>query len=343
MSSARQKSRYRGAYSLKTIAVAMVLLAALLLPQTASGEVAAVLIDLPWRSQVDGQPDQRENAGLAGLGMVLAAYGQDWSTARLREEIDLMTGIAHVPADSLSLMALAGAHGLRATPLANARRLRTQLAAGRPALLFLGRGTNPDRARWVVAVGYTAENQLLYDDPAWPMPRFGQHRILAVDEEKTWQTAGTVGFWLERDPIITTPAPPTNAVAPATGDANPDWWLKIEAYADWFGVDPFFVAAVLLEESGGNPAAVGDQGHSVGLMQLHDQGVGSGLLDLRYDPLLNIWYGAQTLAEGIRLYGDPTLAYARYYNPGGDAAAARVMARYRALVALAGSTTPAQP
>lgn len=37
------------------------------------------------------------------------------------------------------------------------------------------------------------------------------------------------------------------------------------------------VLAVILQESGGDPDAIGDDGHSVGLMQLHDRGEGSGM------------------------------------------------------------------
>lgn len=40
-------------------------------------------------------------------------------------------------------------------------------------------------------------------------------------------------------------------------------------------------------ESGLNPNAVGDQGHSVGLFQLHDQGMGYGMGNSRYDPRTN--------------------------------------------------------
>lgn len=45
------------------------------------------------------------------------------------------------------------------------------------------------------------------------------------------------------------------------------------------------VVAGALVESGGNTDAVGDNGHSVGLWQMHDQGLGSGLsYEQRSDP-----------------------------------------------------------
>jgi hypothetical protein len=323
--------------ALRALVTAAITLA-ILLPGTTSAEVATVLIDLPWRSQVDGQPDQRANSGPAALGMVLAAYGQEWSTGSLRQELDAFGGTAHSTASSASLLALARVHGLKATLLPDPHELWPLLTAGRPALLLLDTANGPARDRWVVAVGYSTTNQLLYDDPAWPVAGLGQNRVMTPAEQAAWRAGGGVGFWLERDGLVS-PLPSTPSAAPAAPAASPGWWHMIEAYADWFGIDPFFVAAVLLVESGGNPAAVGDQGHSVGLMQLHDAGVGRGLFELRYDPLLNIWYGAQALAEGMRLYGDPSLAYSRYYNPGGDNAARQVMARYRALQALA-ETSP---
>jgi hypothetical protein len=37
------------------------------------------------------------------------------------------------------------------------------------------------------------------------------------------------------------------------------------------------VLATIYCESGGNPKAVGDAGHSIGLLQMHDQGSGAGM------------------------------------------------------------------
>lgn len=45
--------------------------------------------------------------------------------------------------------------------------------------------------------------------------------------------------------------------------------------------------ATAFTESGLNPNAVGDNGHSVGLFQLHDQGMGYGMGDSRYDARTN--------------------------------------------------------
>lgn len=309
-------------------------------PAPTAAEVAAVLLDVPWRTQIDGHPDQRGNAGLACLSMVLAAYAQDSSIAELRAAHDLQEGRQHSPVTLASLARLANANGLQAQPVRSSGEVRLALEAGRPVLLSLGPSTPPQASeRWVVAVGYTARGGFIYDDPAWPVAEYGQQRVLTTAEDADWlgQGATAASLWLGAP----RPSTPRSTAAPTDiADGSPEWWHRIEVFADWFGVDPFFVAAVALAESGGDPGAVGDQGHSVGLMQLHDGGFGAGLYDLRYDALLNLWHGTKALAEGMRVYSDPALAYARYYNPGGYAQAESVMAKYRWLRALVATPAP---
>ena len=51
-------------------------------------------------------------------------------------------------------------------------------------------------------------------------------------------------------------------------------------------IDRIMVAAALTE-SGGNPHAIGDDGHSAGLWQMHDRGLGAGMtLEQRMDPVI---------------------------------------------------------
>ncbi len=55
-----------------------------------------------------------------------------------------------------------------------------------------------------------------------------------------------------------------------------------------YGVDPVTAVADMLVESGGNNKAIGDNGHSVGLFQLNDQGEGIGMsVAERQDPTRN--------------------------------------------------------
>jgi len=92
-----------------------------------------------------------------------------------------------------------------------------------------------------------------------------------------------------------------------------------------YNVPPLFLKAVMLSESAGRPDAVGDQGHSVGLFQLHDQGYGTGMGDTRFDPETNADRGARGLAEAWHA-GDKAgfsgehavrAAYNYSFNPGG--------------------------
>ena len=99
----------------------------------------------------------------------------------------------------------------------------------------------------------------------------------------------------------------------------------IERLGESFQVPAAFLGAVMMAESGGNPNAVGDNGASVGLFQLHERGLGKGLGDLRLDPELNASIGARGLAEGWHagvergLSGEELVraAYDHSFNPGG--------------------------
>jgi len=65
------------------------------------------------------------------------------------------------------------------------------------------------------------------------------------------------------------------------------------------GIAPALALAMAEMESGLNPNAVGDDGHSVGLYQLHDQGMGAGMGDSRYDPRINAVTALGVLAARI--------------------------------------------
>ena len=92
-----------------------------------------------------------------------------------------------------------------------------------------------------------------------------------------------------------------------------------------FDVPENFITAVMLAESGGDPNAVGDSGHSVGLFQLHDRGMGAGMGDDRYNPEKNARVGVAGLAgswhTGVArgLTGEDLVrfAYDDKFNPGG--------------------------
>ena len=74
------------------------------------------------------------------------------------------------------------------------------------------------------------------------------------------------------------------------------------------GVDPNIVKAIIVEESGGNPNAVGDNGESIGLMQIqpkhHKKRMEElGIVSL-FDPQENVIVGCNILAELYDKYGN---------------------------------------
>lgn len=74
------------------------------------------------------------------------------------------------------------------------------------------------------------------------------------------------------------------------------------------GVDPNIVKAIIMEESGGNPNAVGDGGESIGLMQIqpkhHQKRMEElGIVSL-FDPQENVILGCSILSDLYDKYGN---------------------------------------
>lgn len=74
------------------------------------------------------------------------------------------------------------------------------------------------------------------------------------------------------------------------------------------GVDPNIVKAIIKEESGGNPNAVGDNGESIGLMQIqpkhHQKRMEElGIVSL-FDPQENVILGCSILSDLYDKYGN---------------------------------------
>jgi soluble lytic murein transglycosylase-like protein len=73
------------------------------------------------------------------------------------------------------------------------------------------------------------------------------------------------------------------------------------------------LAALVQWESGWNPNAVGDQGHSRGLGQLHDQGAGADLTPGQaFDPETNLRRSAQYLRGALDRFGSDRAALSAY-------------------------------
>lgn len=93
----------------------------------------------------------------------------------------------------------------------------------------------------------------------------------------------------------------------------------IEETAESYGISPKLVKAIIEVESGGDQNAVGDDGNSLGLMQIqpryHAQRLKEG--ESLLDPKVNVKVGCEILSELIAKYGtlDEVLTV---YNAGCD-------------------------
>lgn len=114
--------------------------------------------------------------------------------------------------------------------------------------------------------------------------------------------------------------PPTPAQADAanTAAANDPNTVKsiIIRVANELGVDPQLALAIAQQESGFDPNSIGDNGHSVGLFQLNDQGEGAGMtVAQRQDPETNARIALTQVAAVAKAHPD--------WSPGQIAAAAQ--------------------
>lgn len=93
----------------------------------------------------------------------------------------------------------------------------------------------------------------------------------------------------------------------------------IEETADSYGISPKLIKAIIEVESGGDANAVGDNGNSLGLMQIqlryHAQRLKEG--ESLLDPKVNVRVGCEILSEIMDKYGtlDEALTV---YNAGHD-------------------------
>lgn len=98
------------------------------------------------------------------------------------------------------------------------------------------------------------------------------------------------------------------------GPAGGRWDAQILEASRQTGVDPALIAAVMQQESGGNPSARSPVG-ALGLMQLMP-GTAQGLGVNPADPHQNIMGGARYLAQQLRTFGGSPILAAAAYNAG---------------------------
>jgi len=136
-----------------------------------------------------------------------------------------------------------------------------------------------------------------------------------------------------RQPAEESPAISTQcSLSPSYPDSILQWCGLIEQYAGEHGLEPSLVAAVMLQESGGDPNAYSKSG-AVGLMQVMPKdGLAASFMCVNgpcfasrpsmeelFDPEFNVAYGVRMLAgliqrhgsvrEALRAYGPMNMGY----------------------------------
>ncbi len=118
-------------------------------------------------------------------------------------------------------------------------------------------------------------------------------------------------------PAVVEEAPSGCALPSSYPDNIQQWCQPITQYSAYYGLDPKLIAAVMLQESGGNPDAYSKSG-AVGLMQVMPRdGLASEFMcangpcfsarpsmDELFDPQFNIDFGIMMLSGLISKFGD---------------------------------------
>lgn len=127
------------------------------------------------------------------------------------------------------------------------------------------------------------------------------------------ENAARLGQPLPPDPFVQ-PRP-----APALSKAQIWQLLQRIAREEDVWDSRFVLAAMVEKESGWRTDAVGDGGHSVGLLQLHDQGLGAGMtVEERMDPETNLRRACRAHRGYLNEFGTVEAAVAAH-NAGGPA------------------------
>lgn len=123
---------------------------------------------------------------------------------------------------------------------------------------------------------------------------------------------------IESEPPSVVEEPPTGCTLPSSyPEKILQWCQPITQYSAYYGLDPKLIAAVMLQESGGDPDAYSKSG-AVGLMQVMPRdGLASEFMcangpcfsarpsmDELFDPQFNIDFGIMMLSGLISKFGD---------------------------------------
>jgi hypothetical protein len=117
----------------------------------------------------------------------------------------------------------------------------------------------------------------------------GEDTVVAA-EGRNWRRVVGPADGFAADEFLTPEPLNGRGESPATGStrrgvlSTDELFALVRHHGAGEGLDVIVVGAALTE-SGGNTEAVGDNGHSIGLWQMHDQGLGAGMTrEQRHDP-----------------------------------------------------------
>ena len=125
-----------------------------------------------------------------------------------------------------------------------------------------------------------------------------------------------------------------HALSSIWGPSIQRWSAYIAALSNFYGLDPDFIAAVILEESNGDPLVVSRVG-AVGLMGIMPTGPGLEWrppADALENPSTNLRWGVAILAEIVRQSGGDLYAALAAYSGGWSQAERGVPRKYAASV-----------
>jgi len=138
--------------------------------------------------------------------------------------------------------------------------------------------------------------------------------IKRFDLEAERKRRPTGPFWQDSDklageikearekPVEPRPDQKPATPAPSKEDQLLQWYDIAAEYGRMYEVPPEITLSLIAAESRGNSKAVGDDGHSVGLFQLHDKGVGYGYsVEERYEPKLQFELMMPLIAEYYKI------------------------------------------
>jgi hypothetical protein len=214
-------------------------------PAAAGADAGAKNLAVPYRSQMDGSPDEDGNCGPAAMSMVLGAYGRAVSIADVRGLVNDLQGTWGVEGAGTfieNLAVIGQRHGLRAWGLVPERAtaltrppgkntlrrwtldgLRKQLEAGFPVVPQVRYRDLPGHEssdywgdHYVVVTGYEG-GDFIYNDPVDKYEPGYARRIAAAQLDKAWRSSSFPYAAVSFAGPEGEPAPLVAPVAPSFG------------------------------------------------------------------------------------------------------------------------------